>query len=76
MFNSVCLIAFWLCVGLCIGAIVGVVLYCRNEFDRRLSELDNVIEELNRSVDDCIEERNRLTELTVNVYQKLKEGMK
>ena len=73
MFDSICLIAFWLIVGIGIGAIVGIVLRCGREFDRRMAELDSVIEELNDSVNDCLEARNRLTELTVNVYQQLKE---
>ena len=76
MLNSVCLIAFWLFVGLGIGAIVGFALRFSREFDRRIAELDNVIEELNDSVNDCLEARERLTELTVNVYQHLKEQMK
>ena len=73
---SIFVVAFWLIVGLGIGAIVGTVLRCSREFDRRMAELDSVIEELNDSVNDCLEARQRLTELTVNVYQKLKEGMK
>ncbi len=73
MFDSICLIAFWLIVGIGIGAIVGLILRCNSEFDRRMAELDTIIEELNGSVNDCIEARDRLTELTVNVYQQLKE---
>ena len=75
MLDSTFVIVFWLVFGLGIGAIVGIVLHANAEFDRRMNELDSVIEELNASVNDCIEARNRLTELTVSVYKHLKETM-
>ena len=76
MSSPIFTIGFWLCVGLGIGAIVGVVLHCRSEFDRRMTELDMIIEELNDSATRCAEARDRLTDLTVKVYQQLKEGLK
>lgn len=76
MLNSISVIAFWLLIGLGIGAVIGHIFHCNSEFDRRMNELDAVIEELNESADRCAEARDRLTELTVKVYQQLKEGMK
>lgn len=76
MLNTICLITFWVLIGLGIGAIVGVVWRCQREFDHRMSELDMVIEELNDSATRCAEARDRLTDLTVKVYQQLKEGLK
>lgn len=76
MLNSISVIAFWLLIGLGIGAVIGHIFHCNSEFDRRMAELDSLIEELNESAERCAEARDRLTELTVNVYQHLKEQMK
>lgn len=76
MLDTLFVIAFWLLIGLGVGAVIGHIFHCNREFDRRMNELDAVIEELNESADRCAEARDRLTELTVNVYQHLKEQMK